>query len=243
MICTLRERARLEERNRIIERANLSIRAEISRKQQNEIDFAFDFLTKLSKERGQTLFCNASDGGRALVTAASFHYESTVRRLIEQGFADVGAVVGKRKETALHFAARAGNSGLVTFLVEKGADLQSRDWRGQVPLHCAAWAGHEDTVRTLLSHGADVNTQDQYGRTALFGAAGCGYLAVVRVLLARGADRGLRGGSKKETALERAEAKGLEEIALELRRSHPNEVHETVTTMALACTNFKDRDT
>lgn len=189
-----------------------AVRKEMMQAIDDEVGFLFQVLTGKS----QNLSIKREIAERALVTAASLGYHATTRKFVENGVS-ASAIVGHRRETALHFAARAGNEPLIKFLVEKGANLQSGDYHGTVALHCAAWSGHHGAVRTLMSLGADVNAQDDRGRTALFGAAGGGHLAVVRALLARGADRNIRGGNKRQTALERAEAREHRDIVLELR--------------------------
>ena len=45
------------------------------------------------------------------------------------------------KRTALHVAARFGNPGCVTILVENGADLEKEDKDGKTALELAVWKG------------------------------------------------------------------------------------------------------
>lgn len=213
----LREAARAEDLSRAVDYAKKMARKEMKQETENEINFIFELLTE---GKTRIVSCNREAAERALVSAASFSYDATVHKLVDLGI-NVNASLGRRRETALHFAASEGNETLVAFLAEHGANLQSPDYHGVVALHCAAWAGHHGAVRLLLSYGAEVNTQDHHGRTALFGAAGGGHITVVRVLLARGADRNIRGGAKKQTALERAESRGFHDVALELRGNQP----------------------
>ena len=63
-------------------------------------------------------------------------------------------------------------------LLEKGADVESKDDDGQTPLSRAAMYGHsyEAVVKLLLEKGADVESKDRYyGRTPLSRAAERGY--------------------------------------------------------------------
>ena len=46
---------------------------------------------------------------------------------------------------------------LVSFLVEKGGDINARNVDGRTPLHTAAKNGQSDTVNYLLNQGADIN--------------------------------------------------------------------------------------
>ena len=46
-------------------------------------------------------------------------------------------------------------------LLEKGADLESKDDYGQTPLSWAAENGHEAVVKLLLEKGADLESKDR----------------------------------------------------------------------------------
>jgi ankyrin repeat protein len=74
------------------------------------------------------------------------------------------------------------------WLLEKGAEIESRDNDGQTPLSSAAFLGHEATVQLLLKKGADIESKDKYGQTPLSRAAMRGHEAVVQLLLEKGAD-------------------------------------------------------
>lgn len=199
-----RERARAE-------RAKVQMGEEMKIKTGKEVDFLFTLLTECF-----SLSYTRSAAVRALVTAASYGYSSTVQNLVKMGI-DPSLSFGHQKETALHFAASAGDEALIGFLLDHQANIESRDNHRTTPLHCAAWRGHEGSVRILLTRGADPNAQDDKGRTALWGAASGGYLTVVKVLLANRAECAIRGGVNNQTALERAESKGFSDIAKVLR--------------------------
>jgi ankyrin repeat protein len=62
----------------------------------------------------------------------------------------------KRGETALHAAARNGNTVLVQRLLKAGADPMARDNSGWRPLEVATSYGHTDAVKALLGAGAQV---------------------------------------------------------------------------------------
>jgi ankyrin repeat protein len=49
------------------------------------------------------------------------------------------------------------------YLMEAGAQVNSKDKDGWTPLHWAAWNGHLDIVQILLPNGADVNAKDSDG--------------------------------------------------------------------------------
>ncbi|KIW64870.1 hypothetical protein PV04_07174 [Phialophora macrospora] len=224
----IEDTARTEREARAVHNARKETEEAMKKATQCEVDFFFNLLMQ---SNSQMLSMKRSEIEQALVVAASCNYGATVRKLVQLGIVDVSARVGRRRETALHFAAHFGDSDLVDFLCNKKAHLEAHDNHHRVPLHCAAWEGNTEAVRVLLSHGADVNAQDDTGRTALFGAASGGYMETVRVLLVRGADTNIRGGLKVQTALDRAEAKGHEQIAQELR-ARTSQAGATVTVFS-----------
>lgn len=68
---------------------------------------------------------------------------------------------------ALSVAAAKGKDGVVSFLLDKGANIELKDPRGATPLmHAAAWR-HVSTVQLLLSRGANPSVKTPKGRTAL----------------------------------------------------------------------------
>ena len=81
---------------------------------------------------------------------------------------------------------------IAKYLIDKGADVNSKSNDGFTPLHgacsIAGFSGGADfnLVQLLIGKGADINAQDSYGRTALYCAVGSNKIA--RLLIERGAD-------------------------------------------------------
>ncbi len=95
---------------------------------------------------------------------------------------------GSTGQTALHFAAKAGEDKLVDLLLSKGANIEQRDLKGATPLFLAAEAKHEDVVKRLLQHGAQAQAPGRSGTTPLSAAAFNGDTASVKLLLDAKAD-------------------------------------------------------
>lgn len=122
-------------------------------------------------------------------------YLGVVKLLIERG-ADVKIRV-RSGDSAIHFAAMAGNVDIVRLLLDHGLDVAMKDDEGKTPLHFAAIRGHLPVVKFLLEHGADprVVATGANGETPLHDAAVLGHVDVVRELLVRGASPDARDAS------------------------------------------------
>lgn len=72
------------------------------------------------------------------------------------------------------------------FLIENGADINSRSCFQQTPLHLAACYGRKEIVSILLEKGVDVNYIDQWGCTPLHYSLS--YPDIMEKLLQKGSD-------------------------------------------------------
>jgi ankyrin repeat protein len=93
-------------------------------------------------------------------------------------------------ETALHHAARRGDSEIVRRLLAAGARVDARDRYQCTPLHVAAGAAGAEVVAALLDAGAPAAAADLFGATALHAAAEAGRGECASRLLERGAPVG-----------------------------------------------------
>ncbi|KAB8273573.1 ankyrin repeat-containing domain protein [Aspergillus minisclerotigenes] len=90
--------------------------------------------------------------------------------------------------TLLSDAAKVGRQVVVKWLIENGAELESKDTNNQTPLSHAAENGHEIVCKLLLEGGAELESKDSYDRTPLSYAAINGHEAVSKLLLESGAE-------------------------------------------------------
>jgi len=95
----------------------------------------------------------------------------------------------------LFVAARVGNLKRAKGLIESGANVNTRDNKGNTPLIEAAFFKYPDLVELLLQKGADVTIANSSGDTALTEAVRAGHTQVVKALLPRLTARELQEGS------------------------------------------------
>jgi ankyrin repeat protein len=96
---------------------------------------------------------------------------------------------GERGARILWQAARSRKTDLVRFLINSGADVNSRDPRqGGTPLLSAVVNGSYENARLLLNRGADPNGRDKSGYAALWYAATSENTGLITLLLEHGAD-------------------------------------------------------
>ncbi len=149
--------------------------------------------------REQTALMWAANRGHAEAVAALIEFGADVhaRSLVREQF------VKSEKEqdshpaymywieeggnTALMFAARAGDLRSARLLVAAGSEINAGNAFGTTPLIMAVHGGNPALLESLLEAGADMDGNGP-GHTALHAAVLRGNLAAVEVLLAHGAD-------------------------------------------------------
>jgi len=128
-----------------------------------------------------------NDSGYSLLSIASWHGTAwIVAEMLER------PLDSNQVRMALRHASEAGQLGIITLLLDHGADV---NWAiDSTPLMAAVREANLDTVTLLLDRGADVNLTDRIEGTALGQAARKGSLECVTLLLDRKADVNITGG-------------------------------------------------
>ena len=107
--------------------------------------------------------------------------------LCASGKLDVESEDSSSGQTPLSWAAMNGRKAVVKLLLEKGAELETKDNYSRTPLSWAAEKGYEAVVKLLLEKGAELETKDNYSQTPLLLAVREGHKAIVKLLLEKGA--------------------------------------------------------
>jgi ankyrin repeat protein len=155
------------------------------------------------------------DGSSALAIAAYIDPQF-VQLLLERG-AEMDAISGPIKGTALGLALYWGKPESAEILIKAGANSNIADFSGETPLFSVVESGNVDLARLMLSAGADPNVQNQSGKTAIYTAITNDDVEMVKILLNAGARLDVRDNDG-ETPLARAIDWGRQEI-LELFQS------------------------
>jgi ankyrin repeat protein len=137
-------------------------------------------------------------GETPLMLAARTDHVDAVKVLLSGG-ATVDAKETWNGQTALMWAAAAGNGPTVQLLIERGADFKARSNAGTTPLMFAVRRGSVAAVGALLAAGADVKETRPDRATPLLIAVINGHADLVDFLLAKGADPNVEGGSTELT--------------------------------------------
>ena len=91
-------------------------------------------------------------------------------------------------EGALHIVAKRGDETYLRYLLQKGADPNLRDGRGNTPLLLAVAGGHAGLIPVLVAGRANVNLGNEAGETPLIRAVQRRDVEMTRALLGAGAN-------------------------------------------------------
>jgi len=115
-------------------------------------------------------------------------------------------LTGEHGAAILGQAARARRTDLMQFLLDSGADVNSRGLgQGWTPLLSAVNSGSSENARLLLSKGADANARDNNGRAPLWYAAASENTGLITLLLEHGADVNVRNNEGRTALMHAAD--------------------------------------
>lgn len=138
-----------------------------------------------------------------------------------QALSDAGAdanSVGESGDTPLFRAAKAfgpGSGETTVLLLERRADPNVQNNRGNTPLHMAAYYGRIHAVKALLAAEASTSIVNRGGETPLHRAARGGEIEILRALASNGADFCVQDGQGM-TAITAAKERGKTAAVAEL---------------------------
>ena len=156
-----------------------------------------------------------------LLRGAAQNDLDAVMAAVDRG-ADIRSAKDDGGRTALALAATGFNEELVTFLLDRGSDVNVRDNEGSTPLHYAAMVRRTELAVLLIERGADVNAKDNSGLTPLQQIMNDDFgLEFVEMLVAEGADLSVTN-QNGQTPLEEARAAGCPQIAAFLEAQQEN---------------------
>lgn len=79
-------------------------------------------------------------------------------------------IINTHTQTLLRVAADTSNSTAISWLLEKGQNINIQDDIGNTPLHAAVESGHLEVVKLLLENHADISLKNEREETALWQA-------------------------------------------------------------------------
>ena len=125
-------------------------------------------------EMGADLHLKTNDGRNCVHIAALKGHMNLCKMLIDEHKVDLHMTDNERW-TAVHCSAESGNTELVAFFADMGADIHLKTNDGRNCLHIAALEGHLNLCKMLINkHEVDANVADKRGWTAIHFSAKSG---------------------------------------------------------------------
>ncbi len=163
--------------------------------------------TEMHQEGNFLLWFCPLNGMRNLEEGELFHQVASSRTLqmqdIVKGFPHVNQrdILGF---SSLHWAARYAYTPLVSYLLERGEEIDGRSLEQTTPVMEAVYVQESEAVQLLLKSGAQVDARDQNEETALITAVASKYVKEAILLLRFGADPNGQGGRSESSLLHQA---------------------------------------
>jgi ankyrin repeat protein len=139
-----------------------------------------DWAATMGSTRVAELLLSRGASGFSLIVAAALGKRKELEAIVASGAdlaahrrrgapstatehwpADSAHLQGDVLSDALYAAARNGQTGVVEYLLSRGAKVDAKGVFGATALHWAAMNGHADTVALLVSRGARLDLKDE----------------------------------------------------------------------------------
>ncbi len=132
-------------------------------------------------------------------------------------------------EGALHIVIKRGDEVYLRFLLQKGADANLRDGKGNTPLLLAVTLGQTGMIPILTAAGANPNLANSAGETPLIRAVQRRDIGMIRVLLTENADPDQADIIAGMSARDYAKQDGRNPIVSKLLADAPKKVRKAVS--------------
>ncbi len=131
---------------------------------------------------------NQSEGYKFLNAVRESKNNDVLEMLGRPGSSIVNSRDVTTGEGALHIVIKRGDETYLRFLLQKGADANLRDGKGNTPLLLAVTTGQAGMIPILTAAKANPNLGNSAGETPLIRAVQRRDIGMIRTLLAEGAD-------------------------------------------------------
>ncbi|MBC3940682.1 ankyrin repeat domain-containing protein [Sphingomonas sp. DOAB1063] len=132
-------------------------------------------------------------------------------------------------EGALHIVIKRGDEVYLRFLLQKGADANLRDGKGNTPLLLAVTLGQTGMIPILTAAGANPNLGNSAGETPLIRAVQRRDVGMIRVLLNENADPDQADIIAGMSARDYAKQDGRNPVVSKLLADAPKKVRKAVS--------------
>jgi ankyrin repeat protein len=140
-------------------------------------------------------------------------------------------VLGEYASTPLHYACREGNLEIVNFLIEQGANVNSKNHYSTIyPIFDAINSRNNQKnyfliIQSLIESGVDINKTDSFGNTLLYHAIEEENMKLIELLIQLGCDINQVSRHDKDSALHYAYFQKNRKIISMLINSGANQEH------------------
>ncbi|OAF67164.1 hypothetical protein A3Q56_05139, partial [Intoshia linei] len=130
-----------------------------------------------------------SNNGATLMHISAFNGEiECIKVLINYGLESLLCQNDNYQQQPLHYASKRNHHQIVSFMYDRGLELDVFDSEGNTPLHYAAESGSLQFLEALLDRECDYFLKNKRGDTALHLACLHGELECVKYLMENGAN-------------------------------------------------------